>query len=180
MTAEERYTEILRAARRRPLWQPKASTRATAFDRAAIERLVPHRGSMLMLDEITAIDHEQQSLRAQRVLRPDDPGFRGHFPGEPVYPAFLQFEIIGQAGICLLDFVARGSTEIPTDGRPRSVRLLRAFDARLLAEIVPGDSVAALATVVENDELTSVVAAQLLRGETICSTVIVEVCFVGS
>lgn len=178
--SDERYAAILRAARRRPLWQARSSTRATTYGRADIERLLPHRGPMLMLDEISAIDLEQQSLGARRVMSADDPGFRGHFPGEPVYPAFLQFEIIGQAGICLLDFVTRASTEIPATGQPRSVRLLRAFDARLMAEILPGDAVEALATVVEHDELTSVVAAQLLKGETICSTVIVEVCFVGA
>lgn len=178
--SEERYSAILRAARRRPLWQPQDSTRATYHGRAEIERLLPHRGPMLMLDEITAIDLEQQCLRAQRLLRADDPGFAGHFPGEPVYPAFLQFEIAGQGGICLLDFIARGSTEIPATGRPRPVRLLRAYDARLMAEILPGDSITALTRVLDHDELTSVFAAQLLKGETICSTAILEVCFVDS
>ena len=36
-----------------------------------------------------------------------------------------------------------------------------------------------LATVLEDDELTSIFAAQLLEGDTVCSFIIVEVCFVG-
>jgi 3-hydroxymyristoyl/3-hydroxydecanoyl-(acyl carrier protein) dehydratase len=171
---------IVRAARRRPLWTPRASTLATSFGRAEIEHLLPHRGPMLMLDAITAIDLEQGGIRATRRLGADDPGFAGHFPGAPIYPAFLQLEIGGQAGLCLLDFVRRKSCEIPADLQPQAVRLLRAHDARLLAGIHPGDSVTALAKVVEHDEMTSVFALQLLRGETICSTAIVEVCCVES
>lgn len=172
------YASIIRSARRHPLWKSKPSTRETAIGRDAIERILPHRRPMLMLDAITAIDLDQQCIRATRKIGGDDPGFVGHFPGEPVYPAFLQFEIAGQAGICLLDFIRRGSMEIPASATPRSVRMLRAHDARLLAEIHPNDSLEALAMVLEHDELTSIFAAQLMKGCTVCSTAIVEVCFV--
>lgn len=172
------YASLIRSARRRPLWENKASTRETAFGREAIERLLPHRGAMLMLDEITAIDLEQQCLRATRRVGSDDPGFVGHFPGEPVYPAFLQFELAGQAGVCLLDFVRRQSLAVAASQRPRRVRPIKAHHGLLLAEIHPGDSLTALATVLVDDELTSIFAAQLLKGDIVCSVLIVEVCFV--
>jgi 3-hydroxymyristoyl/3-hydroxydecanoyl-(acyl carrier protein) dehydratase len=178
--SDDSYASLIRSARRRPLWKAGASMRETAIGRDALERLLPHRGPMLMLDAITAIDLEQRSIRATRHIGIDDPGFVGHFPGEPVYPAFLQLEIGGQAGICLIDFLRRQSFEVPPDLRPRSVRPIKVHHGALLAEIHPGDSLTALATVLVDDELTSIFAAQMLKGDVICSTAIVEVCFVGS
>jgi 3-hydroxyacyl-[acyl-carrier-protein] dehydratase len=174
------FAAILRAARRRPLWEPRSSTRETSFGRDAIERILPHRGPMLMLDAITAIDLEQRCLRAERSLPCDNPGFIGHFPGEPIYPAFLQLEILGQAGISLLHFVTRQSCEITDSCRPRRVRLVKAQHGLMLAEIVPGDHVTALARVLEDDDLLATFVVQLRREETICSTAIMEVCFVDS
>ena len=172
------FASLIRSARRRPLWEAKATTHETSFGRDAIERMVPHRGAMLMLDEITAVDFEQRGIRATRRIDVNDPAFVGHFPGEPVYPAFLQLEIVGQAGICLLDFVRRESLEVPASLRPRSLRLIKLHHGLLLAEIHPGDVLTALAVALVNDELTSIFAAQLIRDGTVCSTVIMEVCFV--
>lgn len=178
--SDDPYANLIRSARKNPLWQAEDSTRKTAIGRDAMERILPHRGPMLMLDEITAIDLAQRSIRATRHLGLDDPGFVGHFPGEPVYPAFLQLEIAGQVGICLLDFLRRQSLEVPSDLRPRSVRPIKVHHGVLMAEVHPGDTMTALATVLVNDELTSVFAAQSLRGDVICSTAILEVCFVDS
>ncbi|MEQ1861790.1 MAG: hypothetical protein ABMA13_17875 [Chthoniobacteraceae bacterium] len=176
MTADP-YAGIIRSARRRPLWEAKASTREVAIGRDAIGRILPHRDPALMLDEITAIDLDQQCIRAIREVSVDDPGFAGHFPGEPVFPAFRQFEIAGQAGICLLDFVRRHSHEVPANLQPRRVRPIKAHHGVLLAEIHPGDSLTALAKILVDDELTSIFAAQLLTGDILCSLLIVEVCF---
>lgn len=171
---------LIRSARRRPLWEAAPSTRATVIRRDALERILPHRGPRLMLDEITAIDLDQRSIRASRRVGDDDPAFIGHFPGEPVYPAYLQFEIVGQAGVCMLDFLRRRSVEVPPDQRPRSVRPIKVHHGVLLTEIHPGDHLTALATVLDEGELASIFAAQLLRADTICSIIVVEVCFVGS
>ena len=58
------YASVIRSARRHPLWENRASTRETAIGREALERILPHRGAMLMLDEITAIDLEPRCIRA--------------------------------------------------------------------------------------------------------------------
>ena len=174
------FAGLIRSARRRPLWEAKATTHETAFGRDAIERMLPHRGAMLMLDEITAVDLDQRGIRATRRIGVNDPGFVGHFPGAPVYPAFLQLEIIGQAGICLLDFLQRQSLEAPASIHPRSVRMIKLHHGLLLTEILPGDLLTALAIALVDDELTSIFAAQLIKDGTVCSTTIMEVCFVPS
>lgn len=170
--------EIIRAARKRPLWEPGPATRVVSHGRAALERVLPHRGAMLMVDAITSIDLEQQALSGKRRLGLDDPAFVGHFPGAPVYPAFLQIEMGGQAGACLPYFIDRGSVEIEEAAQPRGLRMLRAHEAVLLAEVVPGDDLDLFVRLLAHDELTSVIALQLQRSGRICSAAIVEICFV--
>lgn len=177
--SDSRFASVIRSARRRPLWNSKTSTHQVAIGRDAIERMLPHRGPMLMLDSIGSVDLEQRGIRASRAVAVDDPVFAGHFPGEPVYPAFLQFEIAGQAGLCLLEFLRRDSTEVSGDARPRGVRLVRAHDGVLVNEIHPGDVLTALALVLDDNDLTSLFAAQVLKGDTVCSAIILEVCFVA-
>jgi 3-hydroxymyristoyl/3-hydroxydecanoyl-(acyl carrier protein) dehydratase len=177
---DDRFASVIRAARRNPLWLPEGSTQATEFKRDNIERILPHRSPMLLLDEITAIDLAQQTLSASRRLEEDDTGFAGHFPGNPIYPASLQLEMAGQAGVCLVDFVTRQSCEIPVGQQPRAVRVLKVHHALMLAEVRPGVKLTALARILVCDDLTSIVAVQLLAGEIVASVAILEVCFVDS
>ncbi len=176
MTGE--FDGLVRSARKHPLWTPRSTTREVRLPREAIERILPHRGRGLLLDEITAIDHEQRCCRARRTIAPDDPGFEGHFPGEPLYPGALQVELIGQTGLALLDFLARGTWTISPEARPRRARALKIHHALFAAEVLPGDSLTVLAKALVDDELTSIFAGQLLRMDTICALAIVEVYYV--
>jgi 3-hydroxymyristoyl/3-hydroxydecanoyl-(acyl carrier protein) dehydratase len=177
---DDRFADLLRAGRRRPLWQPLTSTQVTAYGRAEIEQILPHRGPMLLVETIAAIDLAQRTLSATRRLAENDPGFAGHFPGNPIYPASLQLEMAGQAGVCLVDFVTRQTCEIPVGQQPRAVRVLKVHHALMLAEVRPGVKLTALARILVCDDMTSIVAVQLLAGEVIASVAIVEVCFVDS
>jgi 3-hydroxymyristoyl/3-hydroxydecanoyl-(acyl carrier protein) dehydratase len=169
------YEAISRASRKKPLWTPGPATREVSHGRPAIEHLVRHREPFLFVDHVTAIDLEQRAARGRRRIAPDDPVFVGHFPGAPLYPGVLQLETMGQLGLCLMHFVASNTIAVAETTRPRDVRALKIHHAQFLAEVLPGDALDILATVIDHDDYTAVCAGQLLRGETILSTAIMEV-----
>jgi 3-hydroxyacyl-[acyl-carrier-protein] dehydratase len=172
------FSEIIRRARRHPLFTVGTCSKTVQYRRPQIEALIPHRSPILLLDSIEAIDLTEQALCACKHIPPDDRAFEGHFPGNPIYPGALTLEMSGQAGICLLDFVERQSIEIPRNRQPRQLRLIKVHHALLLAEIRPDDDLCIMAKVLVHDELTSIFATQVWKHETVCAVAIGEVCFV--
>jgi 3-hydroxymyristoyl/3-hydroxydecanoyl-(acyl carrier protein) dehydratase len=137
--------------------------------------MLPHRSPFLLIDEITAVDVAQGLACGKRRIDPADSVFVGHFPGEPVYPGVLQLEIMGQAAVCLLHLMDAGSTDVPPTAAPRRVRILKIHHAAFFAEVHPGDEVTVLCKSAVNGGLTAIMASQLVRGSTICSSAIAEV-----
>ena len=64
----------------------------------SIESLIPHRDPFLHIDRLVELN--DQHCLAIKSINPDDPIFRGHFPGMPVYPGVLLVEAMGQAAGC--------------------------------------------------------------------------------
>jgi 3-hydroxyacyl-[acyl-carrier-protein] dehydratase len=60
---------------------------------------LPHREPFRLVDWVT--EHvPQESATCTKVFAPEDPVFRGHFPGEPLVPGVLLTEALAQtAGI---------------------------------------------------------------------------------
>ena len=170
---------LIKTARRRPLWVPNGDSRRVSIARDGIERLIPHRDPFLFVDEITEISLEQQAIRGRRNVSLDDPVFRGHFPGDPIYPGVLQLEMIGQLGLCLMQFLIKGETEISDGAEAKNVRALKVHEAQFLAPIGPGSELTVLSRAVSWNDYTGICAGQVLRGDTICSCCVLEVYFVG-
>jgi len=178
---------VVRQARKRPLWVPGAATRAVALGREAIERVLPHRDPFLFVDAIAAVDLDQAALRGRRAIRPDDPVFAGHFPGQPIYPGVLQIETMGQLGVCLAHFCRARTHDIAPDVVPAAVRAFKVHHALFQAEVWPGDDLTILAQLLSADDYTAICAGQLLKGgadgdaaapPTICALAVMEVYFV--
>lgn len=151
----EDWAAWARAFRKRPLWEPAASTVSLSLGREEIERLLPHRYPFLLIDEITALDLDQGAVRARRVVTPDDPIFAGHFPGDPVYPGVLQIEMAGQLGAWLAQRLHGLG-----DGAG-SIRAIKVHHAVFAAAVLPGDEVILRAQVLVDDGSAVVVGGQV-------------------
>jgi UDP-3-O-[3-hydroxymyristoyl] N-acetylglucosamine deacetylase/3-hydroxyacyl-[acyl-carrier-protein] dehydratase len=71
------------------------------FDAQAVQKLLPHRYPMLLVDRILELVPLERVVGIKNVTR-NEPFFDGHFPGHPVMPGVLIIETMGQTGGVLL------------------------------------------------------------------------------
>lgn len=78
------------------------------MNREEIMKILPHRNSMLLLDE--AWMDEEGSAHGKYIVRGDEWFFDGHFPENPVMPGVVQCEIIAQSSCMLFADELAGKT----------------------------------------------------------------------
>lgn len=71
------------------------------IDAKEIEKIIPHRGNMRLVDEIR--EYNETSAVGIKYVRDDEFWCDGHFPGNPIMPGVLQVEALAQTA-CYVAF----------------------------------------------------------------------------
>ena len=105
-------------------------TRDAAMDIRRIQRILPHRYPMLMVDRVLKIEGDQRAIGVKNVTN-NDIFFQGHYPGTPIMPGVLIVEAMAQLGGILL------SQKLEHTGK---LAVLLSMDrVKLRQPVVPGD-----------------------------------------
>ena len=67
---------------------------------------IPHRPPFLFVDRIVELSATR--IKTSKDIRPDEPVFAGHYPGQPIMPGALICESIFQTGAILLSKMMGG------------------------------------------------------------------------
>lgn len=90
---------------------------------------IPHRPPFLFVDRILELSGTK--IRTTKEIKPDEPVFAGHYPGQPIMPGVLICESIFQTGAILLSKMLGGISEgIPV--------LTRINNAKFKSIVKPG------------------------------------------
>ena len=101
---------------------------------------IPHRPPFLFVDRIVEITATK--IRTIKEVRPEEPVFAGHYPGQPIMPGALICESIFQTGAILLSKMMGGMGEgIPV--------LTRINNAKFKSIVKPGTTLDVEAELVE-------------------------------
>jgi UDP-3-O-[3-hydroxymyristoyl] N-acetylglucosamine deacetylase/3-hydroxyacyl-[acyl-carrier-protein] dehydratase len=71
------------------------------FDSVAIQRILPHRYPLLLVDSVLEFEPGHKIVGIKNVTF-NEPFFNGHFPGRPIMPGVLIIEAMAQTGGILL------------------------------------------------------------------------------
>ena len=125
-----------------------------------IERLIPHRKPMLLVDEI--VSRSESKIVCKKTFHADEFFVQGHFPGQPIVPGVIQCECCLQAGAILLAADAFGESGTQTEGNvPVATRMDSVKFKRMVR---PGDTVEIQVTL--NDQVSN---AYFLTGKMLVS-----------
>jgi 3-hydroxyacyl-[acyl-carrier-protein] dehydratase len=101
---------------------------------------IPHRPPFLFVDRI--VELTATKIRTTKEIKPDEPVFAGHYPGQPIMPGALICESIFQTGAILLSKMMGGIGEgVPV--------LTRITHAKFKSIVRPGSTLDIEAELVE-------------------------------
>ncbi len=98
-----------------------------------IMKAIPHRGPMLLIDEI--VEQSEKQIVCRKDFRGDEFFFQGHYPDQPIAPGVILCEAAMQAGAVLL---ADKANESSVSGVPVATRLNNVKFKRM---VTPGNLV---------------------------------------
>lgn len=104
--------------------------REAVMDIRGIQRILPHRYPMLLVDRVVEVEGDQRAVGIKNITM-NDVFFQGHYPGRPIFPGVLIVEALAQLGGILL------SRKLEHTGK---LAVLFSMDkVRMRQPVVPGD-----------------------------------------
>src|SRR5687768_10871060 len=127
-----------------------------AIDIRRIQRILPHRYPMLLVDRVLEIVGDQKAVGIKNVTF-NDVFFQGHYPGTPIMPGVLIVEAMAQLGGILL------SQKLEHTGK--LAMMLSMDKVKMRHPVVPGDQLILEAVTVRVKSRTGHVRCKAFVGE---------------
>ncbi|PHR58085.1 MAG: 3-hydroxyacyl-[acyl-carrier-protein] dehydratase FabZ [Arcobacter sp.] len=116
------------------------------MDVVEIQKILPHRYPLLLIDRVTEVVNHEKLLGFKNVSIGDQV-FEGHFPGHPIYPGVMILEGMAQAG-GILAFKSMDMTE--EEAAEKVVYFMSIDKAKFRSPVRPGDRLDYEITVLKN------------------------------
>ena len=131
-------------------------SREAALDIRKIQRILPHRYPMLLVDRVLEIQGDHKAIGIKNVTF-NDIFFQGHYPGTPIMPGVLIVEALAQLGGILL------SQKLEHTGK---LAVLLSMDkVKMRHPVTPGDQLLLEAVTVRVKSRTGHVRCKAFVGE---------------
>jgi len=138
--ADARNIRILGDVRRyvedRVHGRPISLSPIETYDRDKLNLLLPQQPPFLFLDKA---EIREDTVRATYVFRGDEFFFQGHFRNDPVVPASIVYEAIGQA--CCLWVLEKAPARLEKPLATNQVLFVGMGEARFFKRAKPGDEI---------------------------------------
>ena len=114
------------------------SNHMITLDIHEIQKILPHRYPMLLVDRIVEIDPMHRAVGIKNISF-NEPQFMGHFPGNPIMPGVLLIEAMAQVGGVTLLY--------PQENRGKIAVFAKIDNVRFRRPVVPGDQLRTTAVI---------------------------------
>ena len=126
------------------------------LDIRQIQRIMPHRYPMLLVDRVVAIDGDRKAVGVKNVTI-NEPFFNGHYPGTPIMPGVLIVEAMAQLGGLLM------SQKLEHTGK---IAVLLSLDkVKLRRPVTPGDQLIIEAEAIRTRARTGTMRCEAFVGD---------------
>lgn len=131
-----------------------------AMDIRAIQKLMPHRYPMLLVDRVVEVDGSRRAVGIKNVTI-NEPFFQGHYPGTPIMPGVLIVEALAQMGGILLSQTLEHTGKVAV--------LLSLDKVKLRKAVTPGDQLVLEVETMRATSRSAAVRARAVVGEKVAA-----------